>query len=127
MCNFFFIQIKDVDLDLNKPDFLLSDITPQDLGIDTANGVMSVIIERFSSLPVRQTCDYKPRKTGLAYLDIIVYEGNKTMSKDNNTLGKYRIPLPIGYQTVDNAAFTVTFEVSKVTFKFYIYLSFYSY
>lgn len=76
----------------NRTDKLvLLDVTPLSLGIETAGGVMSVMIKRNTSIPCEVTevfstyCDNQPGVT------VRVYEGERSMTKDNNSLGTFEL------------------------------------
>jgi L1 cell adhesion molecule like protein len=76
----------------NRTDKLvLLDITPLSLGIETAGGVMSVMIKRNTPIPCDVTevfstfCDNQPGVT------VRVFEGERSMTKDNNSLGTFEL------------------------------------
>ena len=102
---------------LTRPNFILTDISPRGLGIDTSTGVFSVIIPPFSSLPATRSKDFWPPKVGLKKMDIVIYEGDNRLSVDNHRLGEYVVPLP-DYKSIDEAAFTIRLDMDMVVFLF---------
>merc|ERR1740129_756992 len=70
---------------------LLLDVAPLSLGIETNGGVMQKLIERNSTIPTNKHQDFTTAEDYQDYVDIGVYEGERTMVKDNNYLGKFTL------------------------------------
>ena len=81
-------------------DILLLDVTPLSLGIETMGGVMTTLIERNTTIPVRKTETFSTAEDNQPAVDVHVLQGERPMAKDNITLGNFQLtdipPAPRG-------------------------------
>jgi molecular chaperone DnaK len=89
---------------------LLLDVTPLSLGVETLGGVMTRIIERNTTIPVRRTEIFTTAEDNQTAVDIHVLQGEREMARDNRTLGRFRLegiaPAPRGIPQIE-----VTFDI----------------
>ena len=73
----------------NNKDFLLLDITPLSLGLETMGGLMDVLLPRNSKIPAKASRQYTTHKDGQSGMNIAVYQGERDMVKDNRQLASF--------------------------------------
>lgn len=91
-------------------DVLLLDVTPLTLGIETAGAVSTPMIERNTTIPTKKSQVFSTAADNQPAVDIVVLQGERSMSQDNKTLGTFKLdgirPAPRGTPQVE-----VTFDI----------------
>ncbi len=91
-------------------DVLLLDVTPLSLGLETLGGVMTKVIERNTTIPVRRTQVFSTAEDNQPAVDVVVLQGERERAADNRVLGRFRLenirPAPRGLPQIE-----VTFDI----------------
>jgi molecular chaperone DnaK len=88
-------------------DVVLLDVTPLSLGVETLGGVMTKLIERNTTIPVRKSEVFSTADDNQSAVDIHVLQGERELARDNRSLGHFRLegirPAPRGVPQVEVA------------------------
>jgi molecular chaperone DnaK len=91
-------------------DVLLLDVTPLSLGVETAGGLMTKIIERNTTIPARRSEVFTTAADNQPAVDIVVLQGERELARDNRVLGRFKLenirPAPRGEPQIE-----VTFDI----------------
>ncbi|MFE2736090.1 molecular chaperone DnaK [Streptomyces sp. NPDC059349] len=91
-------------------DVLLLDVTPLSLGVETRGGLMTKIIERNTTIPVRRSETFSTAEDNQPAVDIVVLQGERERAADNRVLGRFQLtdirPAPRGEPQIE-----VTFDI----------------
>ncbi|MET7774266.1 molecular chaperone DnaK [Streptomyces sp. NPDC005388] len=86
-------------------DVLLLDVTPLSLGVETRGGVMTKIIDRNTTIPVRRSETFSTAEDNQEAVDVVVLQGEREMAADNRILGRFQLkdirPAPRGEPQVE--------------------------
>ncbi len=97
-------------LDGDVRDLVLLDVTPLTLGLETIGGVMTALVNRNTTIPTNARQIFTTAKDGQTAVQVRVYQGERSMARDNNLLGEFALagipPAPRGLPKIE-----VTFEI----------------
>jgi molecular chaperone DnaK len=92
-------------------DIVLLDVTPLSLGIETLGGVFTKVIERNTTIPVKQSQTFSTAADGQTAVTVHILQGERSMAKDNISLGQFNLTgipqAPRGIPQID-----VTFDIN---------------
>jgi molecular chaperone DnaK len=72
-------------------DVVLLDVTPLSLGIETLGGVMTKLVERNTTIPVRRSEIFSTAEDNQTAVDVHILQGERELARDNRTLGHFRL------------------------------------
>src|SRR5215468_8896930 len=91
-------------------DVVLLDVTPLSMGVETLGGVMTKLVDRNTTIPVRRSEVFSTADDNQTAVDVHVLQGERPVARDNRTLGHFRLegirPAPRGVPQVE-----VTFDI----------------
>jgi molecular chaperone DnaK len=91
-------------------DVVLLDVTPLSMGLETLGGVMTKLVDRNTTIPVRRSEVFSTADDNQTAVDVHVLQGERPLARDNRTLGHFRLegirPAPRGAPQIE-----VTFDI----------------
>ena len=98
-----------------KQDIVLLDVTPLSLGIETAGGVMTKVIDKNTTIPTKKTQEFSTYADGQTAVTIHVLQGERGMAADNKTLGMFNLEgIPAAPRGVPRIAVTFDLDANGI-------------
>jgi molecular chaperone DnaK len=86
-------------------DIVLLDVTPLSLGVETKGGVLTKLIDRNTTVPVRKSEVFSTADNNQTGVEVHVLQGERAMASDNKSLGRFKLegipPMPAGMPQVE--------------------------
>lgn len=82
---------EDEEYDENLPDYVLLDVNPLSLGVETTGGIMNTIIPRNTTIPITKTKIYSTVEDDQPAVTISVFEGERSTTEHNRLLGEFEL------------------------------------
>jgi len=96
-------------------DILLLDVTPLSMGVETLGGIMSTVIERNTTIPVRNSQIFSTAADNQPAVDINVLQGERELAKDNRSIGQFKLDgLPSGLRGEPQIEVTFDIDVNGI-------------
>ncbi len=96
----------------NVKNVLLLDVTPLSLGVETAGGVFTKIIERNTTIPAKKSMIFSTAQDNQNFVEVHILQGERELAKDNKSLGRFQLigipPAPRGVPQIE-----VTFDIDS--------------
>ncbi len=93
-------------------DVVLVDVTPLTLGVEVKGGLLEPVIQRNTTIPTKKSKIFTTAEDGQTSVEVRVYQGERTMAKDNIFLGSFQLvgiaPAPRGVPQIE-----VTFDIDS--------------
>lgn len=98
-----------------RSDIVLLDVTPLTLGIETAGGIFTHMIDRNTTIPTRKTETFTTYSDGQTSVTIMVYQGEREIARENRELGKFDLTgIPAAQRGVPKIEVTFDIDVNGI-------------
>ena len=96
-------------------DILLLDVTPLTLGIETAGGISTPMIDRNTTIPTKKTQTFSTYADNQTAVDIHILQGERSFAKDNKSLGMFRLEgIPMAQRGMPKIEVTFDIDASGI-------------